>query len=66
MSQSKATPYYQELEAAYVEGRRLREEAREAKLRRARELLAEGFSSTDVARRLGLGRATMARLRGAR
>lgn len=39
---------------AMADAKKMREEAREAKAKRARELYAKGESKTDIAERLGM------------
>ncbi len=50
----RSTPDELERRAAQQEAAALREAERAAKLKRARVLLAEGFTPRSVARRLGL------------
>lgn len=63
MSQSRATPYYRELDAANREAQSLKAQAIEAKYARARVLLAEGIALKEVAARLGLSTHTVRELR---
>lgn len=63
MSQSRSTPYYQELFAANREAQALKAQATEAKYARARALLADGVTIKDVAARLGLSDHTVREIR---
>ena len=63
MSQSRATPYYRELDAANREAQSLKAQAMEAKYARARALLADGVTIKDVAARLGLSDHTVREIR---
>lgn len=66
MSQSKSTPYYQELEAALAEAEALRVKAAEAKAKRVRALLAEGMPMREIARNLGIHHETVKKIRDGR
>lgn len=59
----RATPDALERRAAQQEAAALREAERAAKLKRARALLAEGFSPRSVARRLGVAEQAVKALR---
>ena len=59
----RATPDALERRAAQQEAAALREAERAAKMKRARALLAEGFTPRAVARRLGIAEPAVRALR---